>query len=125
MSNLQRIRLTHGDREDERIPVAALHEAFERAVPEDEDRVYLMVNTGFGRLRGTSEEVLEAARYHRRMSDRLKLRAAVVVSDDLGFGIVRMLASQVEDRNYELRPFHEEEEALSWLHECMDQMIPC
>ncbi|MEJ2132789.1 MAG: hypothetical protein P8Y95_14480, partial [Gammaproteobacteria bacterium] len=69
MSNLQRIRLTHGDREDERIPVAALHEAFERAVPEDEDRVYLMVNTGFGRLRGTSEEVLEAARHHRRMSD--------------------------------------------------------
>ena len=126
MSHVQRIRLTPDDRIDERIAVAALHEAFQSVVPDDEDSpVYVIVTTGFGRLRGTSDEVSEAARHHRKVSDDLKLRAAVVVSDDLSFGIVRMLASQVEDLDYELRPFHEEEEATSWLSECMEQALHC
>ena len=62
MTNVHRIRLTPDERLDERISVAALHEAFQGVVPEDdEERVYLIVPTGFGRLRGTSEDVVEAA----------------------------------------------------------------
>ena len=126
MTNVQRIRLTPDQRLDERISVAKLHEAFQGVVPEDDDeRVYLIITTGFGRLRGTSEDVVDAASHHRTISRRLKLRAAVVVTDDLAFGIVRMLASHVDDPDYELRPFHEEEEATSWLRECMGQALPC
>ncbi|MEE9253556.1 MAG: STAS/SEC14 domain-containing protein [Pseudomonadales bacterium] len=111
---------------DERISVAALHEALHSVVPQDDDgAIYVIVSTGFGRVRGTRDEVTEAAKHHRNDSDDFKLRAAVVVGDDLSFGIVRMLASQVEDLEYELRPFHEDEEATSWLNECMDRALRC
>lgn len=125
MSHIRRIRLTPEDRTEERISVEALHRALQSLLGDADDAVYAIVTTGFGRLRATSSEITEMVRHHRKVSDDLKLRAAVVVGDDLSFGIVRMLASQVEDLDYELRPFHDEEEAASWLRECMAQALHC
>ncbi len=67
------------------------------------------------RFKGYRDDFNDMARFRKGLIDRLGTRIAVVVSDDLHFGLARMSAAIHFQYGIEIQPFKEMDKARAWL----------
>ncbi|MGD8367808.1 MAG: STAS/SEC14 domain-containing protein [Desulfobacterales bacterium] len=71
-------------------------------------------NSGFT---GHHEDFNDMARFRKMLADRIGTKMAVVVSDDLHFGLARMSSAIHSFYGIDIEPFRDREEARQWLSE--------
>ncbi|MCF8052143.1 MAG: hypothetical protein K9L59_12950 [Desulfobacterales bacterium] len=67
------------------------------------------------RFTGIHESFSDMARLHNRLSGRIGHKMAVLVSDDLHFGLARMSAAIHSLHGIVVEPFRDKEKAWAWL----------
>jgi hypothetical protein len=65
---------------------------------------------------GFRDNFAEMARFHHRLSDRIGKKMAVLVSDDLQYGMARMSSAIHSLHGIDLEPFKDEEKAWAWIN---------
>ena len=64
---------------------------------------------------GFRDNFAEMARFHQRLSDRIGKKMAVLVSDDLQYGMARMSSAIHSLHGIDVEPFRDKEKAWAWL----------
>lgn len=64
---------------------------------------------------GYHDDFNDMARFRKRLSDRIGTKMAVVVSDDLHYGLVRMSSAIHAYYGIDIEAFRDREEARQWL----------
>jgi len=67
------------------------------------------------RFTGIHQSFSDMARFHNRLSGRIGHKMAVLVSDDLHFGLARMSAAIHSLHGIDVEPFRDNEKARAWL----------
>jgi hypothetical protein len=81
------------------------------------DPMRLLWDLSQGRVALSGPEIRKLADYVRAHRPRGRARAAVVVADELSFGVVRMYELSLDDAPAEVRVFRDGAAASSWLVE--------
>ena len=68
------------------------------------------------RFTGFHENYGDMARFHHRLSDRIGKKMAVLVSDDLHYGLARMSSAILSLYGIDLEPFKDEDKAWAWIN---------